>query len=363
MTGNRVMVMGRIRQNHMVEKDWRLTGEQVVMMMRPLDEKVLGALVGVAVGDALGMPAELFPPEKIEEIYGTIDDFVKPSDENPITAGFQKGQVTDDTWQTIVVAKSIIRNKGRIVPGDIARSIIAWAEEEQRKGRKFIGPSTQKAFEAIKKGEPLERTGKDGVTNGGAMRIVPVGIISYHAGDEQLMDNVALACMPTHHTDVAISAAAAVAKAVSCGIRGKTGVKEIIQASISTAEQAKKKGYQTISPSVAKRAELALKIVDAAQNEQQALRELYDVIGTGFAAAESIPTALALVYLSQGDPVKCAKLAANIGGDTDTIGAVGCGICGAIQGIRAFPRSYVELIEKVNKINFADLAAGLLNAM
>lgn len=333
------------------------------MMMRPVYDKVWGALVGVAVGDAMGMPAEFFPREKIKEIYGTINDFIEPSSQNPITAGFKRGQVTDDTLQTIVVAKSIINNKGKIVPEDIARSIIAWAEEEQQKGRKFIGPSTQKAFEAIKKGVSLERTGKDGVTNGGAMRIVPVGIMSYHGDDDQLIENVALACMPTHNTGVAISAAAAVAKAVSCGIQGHTDVKEIIQASIATADKAKGKGYQTVFPSVAKRAELALKIVDAAEDEGQALRELYDVIGTGFSAAESVPTALALVYMSQGDPVKCAKLAANIGGDTDTIGAMSCGICGAIKGINAFPQSYIELVEKVNMINFEALATHLLNEL
>lgn len=328
--------------------------------MESISDKVLGALVGVAVGDAMGMPAELFPWPKIREIYGTIDDFLEPSDQNPVTAGFKRGQVTDDTWQTLIVAKSIIKNKGAVVPEDLAQSIIAWAEEEQQKGRKYIGPSTKKAFAAIKRGEPLERTGKDGVTNGGAMRIVPVGIMSYQADDDKLIENVALACMPTHNTDVAISAAAAVAKAVACGIQGKTHVKEILQESIIIAAKAKEKGHQTFSSSVAKRTELALEIVEAAESETQALRELYDVIGTGFFAAESIPTALALVYLAQGDPVKCAKLSANIGGDTDTIGAISCSICGAIKGISAFPESYVELVEKVNQINFGELATGLL---
>lgn len=329
--------------------------------MQPIYDKVLGALVGVAVGDAMGMPAELLPWEKIEEIYGEIDDFVKPSDDNLITTGFKRGQVTDDTLQTIVIAKSIIENNGEIVPKDIAEKIILWAEEEQKKGRKFIGPSTKKAFDAIKKGEPLEKAGKNGTTNGGAMRIVPVGIISYKSEDDELIQNVALACMPTHNTDVAISAAAAVAKAVSCGIRGETDVQEILRSSILAAEKAKQKGYKTISPSVAKRIRLALEIVDSVRDERKALRELYDVIGAGFFAAESIPTALALVYLSQADPVKCAKIAANIGGDTDTIGSMSCGICGAIRGIDAFPESYIDIVKKVNGIDFEDIAADLLN--
>ncbi|HHY59388.1 MAG TPA: ADP-ribosylglycohydrolase family protein [Clostridia bacterium] len=323
-------------------------------------DRVLGALVGVAVGDAMGMPAEMLSRPVIAELYGRIEDFVTPSSRNPITAGFAQGQVTDDTWQTLLVAQSIIENEGRIVAEDIAQRLLEWAEGELQKGRKYIGPSTQKALAALRNGEPLASTGKDGITNGGAMRMVPVGIVSCRAGDEELIENVTRACLPTHNTDVAIAAAAAVAKAVALGLRGESRAREAIEAAVEVAAQAAGKGYRTSAPSVAKRTRLALQIVEAAANEEEALAELSDIIGTGFAAAESVPTALALVYLAQGDPIRCAQLAANIGGDTDTIGAISTGIAGALQGLSPFPKNYVDLITRVNGIDLERVARELM---
>lgn len=60
--------------------------------------------------------------------------------------------------------------------------------------------------------------------------------------------------------------------------------------------------------------------------------------------------------MAKGDPLKCARYAANIGGDTDTMGAMACGICGAICGADAFLKEDVELLESVNEIDFEELA-------
>jgi ADP-ribosylglycohydrolase len=43
-----------------------------------------------------------------------------------------------------------------------------------------------------------------------------------------------------------------------------------------------------------------------------------------------------MVQLAQTDPTRCAVLCANLGGDTDTIGAMATAICGALKGIDAF---------------------------
>ena len=96
------------------------------------------------------------------------------------------------------------------------------------------------------------------------------------------------------------------------------------------------------------------------QEPQKALKDIYDYVGTGISSAESIPAAAALFYLSEGDPAVCAEYAANIGGDTDTIAAMACGICGAYKGAESFKTEDIELLERTNAISFTELTEKLL---
>ncbi|GFP19603.1 hypothetical protein HKBW3S03_01108 [Candidatus Hakubella thermalkaliphila] len=59
---------------------------------------------------------------------------------------------------------------------------------------------------------------------------------------------------------------------------------------------------------------------------------------------------IGLFSKEKGDPVPAVLIAANYGGDADTVGAMVGGICGAFSGIEAFPRQYIEKIERVNNL-------------
>ncbi|MCR6679959.1 ADP-ribosylglycohydrolase family protein, partial [Escherichia marmotae] len=72
--------------------------------------------------------------------------------------------------------------------------------------------------------------------------------------------------------------------------------------------------------------------------------QLYQVIGAGTSTIESGPFAIALVELAQTDPNRCAILCANLGCDTDTIGAMATAICGALHAVNAiYPALKAEL--------------------
>ncbi len=324
-----------------------------------LFNKVYGTLMGVALGDAMGMPCEFFTRNKSKMIFGGVDGFLPSPNENFITGGFGKYEVTDDTQQTFIVAKAIIENKGKIIPEEIIKRIIDWSKEDKMTNKNIIGPSTRKAFELISQGTSLEEAGKFGDTNGGAMRIVPVGIVSDWKSMDSLVENVRLACLPTHNTNTAISGSAAVAAAVSAGIDGKEDIEELIEISKIACLKGLEKGNELPGASIAKRIDLGIKIVKNGESEESILQELYDIIGAGMATTESVPAAFALVYMSNGDPVKCAKLSANLGGDTDTIGAMSCGICGAVKGIDAIDVEYIKNICEVNKLPAEEIAMNL----
>ena len=56
-----------------------------------------------------------------------------------------------------------------------------------------------------------------------------------------------------------------------------------------------------------------------------------------------------------------ARLGANMGGDTDTIGALAAALCGAYSGTAKLDMDMICEIEKVNKVDFKEKAASALN--
>ncbi len=321
--------------------------------------RIRGAFIGAAYGDAFGMPSEMWTPEKIREKYGYIDHFLPGNEENEISKGFLAGEVTDDTINMVFVTEMLAETNGEVRPEVFIRKLRKWAQE-QKKSKTVIGPSTAAAFALLDQGVPMEVAGKKGVTNGGAMKILPLGLLYGEKEAEKLAEEVQKLCMPTHNTSCAIAAACAVAAAAGKAAAGETDLKKIMDHAVEGAKAGEKRGYKVCGPSVSRRIETAVKIAGQKKAPAEILKDLYELIGTGLASAESIPAALGLVVLSQGNPVLCAKYSANIGGDTDTIGAMSCGICGAYMGDRSFEEEEVRLLEKVNAINFDYLTDLLL---
>lgn len=323
-------------------------------------KKIQGALAGVAYGDSMGMPSEFLTPQMIKKHFNRITSFLPSPEDNKISKGLKAGEVTDDTYMTLIFAEAIIEANGIPDPKILVNKILMWAGENKLKAKNLFGPSTKKALESIMQGASIEEAGKYGTTNGGAMRIVPAGIISDWRNLDLLADNVRLMCLPTHNTNHAIAAACAIAAAVSYALYGNGNIETLINVSKSAAEKGMGLGYASVGASVARKIETGIEIAQKENDDDKLLSELYDVIGTGLPANESIPAVLTLVYRAKGNPIVCARLTANIGGDTDTIGAMACGICGAFSGIDSFPAADIKLLSDINQIDFVRLANGLM---
>ena len=82
-------------------------------------------------------------------------------------------------------------------------------------------------------------------------------------------------------------------------------------------------------------------------NDEAFSRAIYDTVGTGTMISESIPAAVAIAYYAK-DVKKCAIICTNLGGDTDTIGAMATAICGAKNGASAIPEEWKKLIDSKN---------------
>lgn len=316
-------------------------------------DRALGALTGVAVGDALGMPSQTFPRDFIAAAYGRITGFVDPVADHPVSHGLSAAMVTDDTEQTLLLARLLIASPDRFDDAAWARALIDWEAGIRARGlRDLLGPSSRAALADLMAGVPASDTGRTGTTNGAAMRIVPVGIATPPGPD--LIDRVAAACRVTHNTGEAIAAAAAVAAVVSLGVNG-AGFVSAIPSALEAARLGNRCGAPVGEADMAGRIALAL---DLAGQGDAAL--LARVIGTSVDSRASVATAFGVVSLAKGDPWQAALIAANIGDDTDTIGAIATGMAGACAGLSAFPKDRVEQVVQANALDLAPLVAKLL---
>ena len=320
--------------------------------------KAYGCLAGVAIGDAMGAPTTLMTPDEISERYGYVEDFIEPPPDHPIHAGLKAGQVTDDTELTILVAESIMMSNG-VDLNNYVKLLVEWALKRKIFETSFAGPSTTRALQKILKGADPRDTGKLGTTNGGAMRISPIGILDRRKLDQAIMDTHSI-CLPTHGSNVAISAASAISCAIAEAFDESASLESIIEAAIYGARKGFKLGFKIPSASVDKRIELALKIVEGAESTEEAVKLLYDYIGMGIEANEAVPSVIGIVKASDGETMKAIKAAVNIGGDADTIASMVGALCGALNGIESFPENLVKRVQEVNNLNLREIAEKLL---
>lgn len=322
-------------------------------------QRILGALYGQALGDAMGMPSELWPRSRVKAHFGWIDRFLDGPAENNAACYFKRAEFTDDTSMALCLADALIECDGEIMPDVIGRHILAWAESFDAFNKNVLGPTSKIALNAIRDGKPVSALENNGVTNGAAMRVSPLGCMLPTSNLDAFIDAVALASSPTHKSDLAIAGAVVIGWAVSRAVDGESW-HNITNALPAVARQAQEKRVTTFSASLSMRIELALKTVREAHGVESASEQLYHLVGAGTSTLESVACAIAMVDLADTDPNRCAILCANLGGDTDTIGAMATAICGALHGIDGINPALKQELDVVNQLDFGRYATALL---
>lgn len=323
-----------------------------------LEDRILGALYGQALGDAWGMPALLHPLQTWEWFGGWLDRFHPAPPDHPVHAGLPAGRVTDDTEQAFAIAQAI-QIEGKVTVEGVARALLDWYERSGGDHHPFIGPSTRQALQRLKAGCPVEQAGRGGDTNGAAMRVSVVGMI--HPGDiAGAIRDAALQAIPTHHTDVAISGAAAVAAAVAAALIPESSLESVLEAGIRGAEEGRRLGPLWMGASVARRIRMALEIAALPLPPFQRILLLYDTIGSTLATTEAVPAAFGILAMAHGEPVQAAIYAAALSGDADTVGSMACAMAGAWRGLAGFPPEILRALHEANpELDFHGTAQGL----
>ena len=335
--------------------------------MDPHFSRAYGALAGLALGDALGMPTQAMSPEQIRSTYGRITGLVDADASQPYAPGMPAGSVTDDTEQALLVASLLVRGRGSasgrvaLDAGEFADALLAWEDSMIERGSlDLLGPSTKAALERVRAGEDPLTVGGAGTTNGAAMRVTPIGIAMSTADPEAFADAVWSSCQVTHATRQGFESAALVAAAVSLGIDAARSpapdLRSLLWKALTFVDSLPERGAWTPDPDVVAATRRAMQLV--ANPASSSLECLVEQVGTSVASAQAIPMAFALLAR---DPSPQALLdAANLGGDTDTIGAIAGSILGAALGFEVFVGRGLAQVELASRLDLPSVALELL---
>jgi len=319
-------------------------------------DRALGALYGLALGDALGMPTQSMSRPEIAARYGVVDRLLDGAADQPIAPGMAAGSVTDDTEQALLLARLLIEGGGHVDPVAFAAALEDWEQDMIRRGSlDLLGPSTRRALTRLREGESPDETGRDGTTNGAAMRVAPVGIA---VAGPRLLDAVVESSRVTHHTGLGIAAAAAVAAAVSAGVAG-AGLPAALDAAERAAAAGAARGHWVAGGDVAARLRWVRGWVRGMSRAELA-DAVAEVIGTSVAANESVVAAFALAEGLGADPRAALTTAASLGGDTDTVAAICGAVLGAHHGVAGLPADLLDQVRTVNRLDLGTTVDGLL---
>lgn len=328
--------------------------------MDPRFSRAYGALAGLALGDALGMPTQAMFPQQIQTVYGHVTGLVDGDKSQPYAPGMAAGSVTDDTEQALLIASLLLKGHGsglNLDASEFSHALLAWEDSMIERGSlDLLGPSTKAALERVRAGENPLRVGGEGTTNGAAMRVTPIGIAASTSDRQLFADAVWSSCQVTHATRQGFQSAALVAAAVSLGIdAGAADVTDLLWKAVAFVRSLPERGAWSPEPDVVAATHRALKL---AAQPPSSLEWLAGQIGTAVAAAQAIPMAFALLAR---DPSPRALLqAANLGGDTDTIGAIAGAILGASLGVEVFDGYGLAQVEQVSQLELPSVATDLL---
>jgi ADP-ribosylglycohydrolase len=296
-------------------------------------EKFKGALLGTFVGDALGMPVEGLTHEDILVKYGG------PLKE--MEAGrLPKGSYTDDTQMMIGLAEALAEK------GEVDCSLIGSRFVDNFEARRGYGPATVKIIEQLCKGAKWDAPAKkvyDGLGsfgNGAPMRIAPLGCMFYD--DISKLREAAESCSSITHThplgmEGGVIQALAVALAVGTDPHDGLDPMKFISKLIKFSNKA-----EFIKP---------LKTVKTLleRKEPPEVHEVVKSLGNDVKAYTSCPAAIYSFLRHWNSFEDTVVYAINLGGDTDTIGAMAGAICGGFHGLKAIPKRWFADLDDLDK--------------
>lgn len=315
------------------------------------NDRARGALLGLAIGDAMGAPTEGMTLPAIRERWGRVRDFVEDD-----AAG------TDDTEYAVLCARGVLAAGAQLSSEVVART---WGDalRQQRGGFHGAGFSEMIAIANLDSGMEPPASGLRNAelwSDGAAMRVAPIGV--YAAGDTRLARRMARADAQVSHSRDGVYCAEAMAAGVAVAMVAD-GIDPVLDAMLDALP------HDSWSWRMARRAvDIASSAFDVTDAEESLYRE---IPLRHYMWADIAPEAFALcigLLRATNGTTAVIESGVNIGRDSDTIAAMGGAIAGALHGAGALdPRQVAQVrsvtgrcIEATAGVDLVDLADALV---
>ncbi len=315
-------------------------------------DKVYGCLIGGAIGDAMGAPAEDWHYTDIRPTFGRIDSFLPQPARSRDGA---PGQITDDTTLRHYMCLAIIRKGGRITPDDYAQ---VWLTDLNPL-RLFF--TERIVVEKLKLGMNPWDTGRgQPLADAAIMAVAPIGIIN--AGDPAQAYQDGFNISSIHQDGIERDAAAATAAGFAAAFAPGASMASVLDAMHAH-------GTFDTRRLIAIGRDLAAESGDVDTfTERFYLRFLdrsfprppgwvWDKDRTvSPTSREVLPIVAGLFALCDGEPKACISAGASFGRDADTIATVLGGLSGALRGASTIPAEWVDASEQANTGFFREVS-------
>jgi ADP-ribosylglycohydrolase len=289
-----------------------------------LQQRSRGLLLGLAVGDALGLPAEGLAARRVRK------HFAGPWRHR---FAFGRGMLSDDTEHASFVAQSLL-----VSGTDEARfgRRLAWSLRGWLLGLPAgIGLATLRACIKLWLGFPPSRSGVFSAGNGPAMRVAPIGLRFANAA-ETLEAFVSASTRLTHTDPKALTGALAIARLVAWVVR------EDLQSRPAAAD------FLALLQNCGNDDDWrqCINAIEQGLQAQLSVAEFASSLGLSNGVSgymyHTVPVAVYAWYIHFGDFEHSVTATLNCGGDTDTVGAIVGALAGTVTGDAAIPAPWRE---------------------
>ncbi|MEU0006260.1 ADP-ribosylglycohydrolase family protein [Streptomyces sp. NPDC006314] len=287
-----------------------------------LRERARGALLGLAVGDALGAPAENLRPSEIRARWGRITGYVA-----------EKPSGTDDTEYAIFSGLLLARHGSALAPAHVEAAWHEWIADRAEGPFRGAGFSERGTLENLRRGlaAPISAQHRHAWSDGLAMRAAPFGVFA--AGRPGEAARLVAIDGSISHEGEGIYGGQAVAAGVAAAMAGAP-VPVVVASALA------------VVPDDSWTARSLRRAVTVAHRGERAVRSA--VVVGGYPWTDLAPEAVALAFgayaAADGDFRAAVLTAVNMGRDADTTAAVAGALSGAAQGLSAIPPAWAAAI-------------------
>lgn len=358
--------------------------------MITFEDRVKGVLISTALGDALGAPVEKLSREEIDKKYGYVTTmktrWYKEELGEEATLGKRRGNgiITDDTLMTLALCRVYKKEKRHLDAYDLANEftkeiafrktfIPEFGRESLILDRLFYPEKHIFLRHVLANCEPREGGMGNMVNCGAAMYIAPVGIVN--AGNPLAAYNEAIAFASGHQVSYGLEAAGVLAACVACAFTPNVTVDDVVRTAISFAKDGTKKAIIALTKAAIELKKRKCSYHELVRNLHESIAP-YSPMGddvhrkiekvgipsnhytpSRLFSIEELPLALAFIVYNDGEYYKSILDGINSGRDTDSIGVMVGVILGAMYGTKYIHEEDIDLLSKMNKLNFDEEAA------